>query len=127
MKGGGRSRKLTYIIDINGNDASYRSAKVRLFNLVTELKVRSQLEMMYEMKPTTRTSRSWAKKKDILTMFGATNALSLYNAAAEEGHWKKLEDTEATISRKRGMLFEHLYREQDGIPPFVKTDAQHSE
>jgi hypothetical protein len=120
FQGGCRRRKQTGAIDVNGNDSSYRSARVRLLNLVTELKVLSIMEMAYEMKP--RRTRA----KPIPKKFSATNALSLYNVAAEEGHWSKLKDADTVRVLKRGWAFEDLYREKDASPARLQTDDQHT-
>lgn len=120
FQGGCRRRKQTGAIDVNGNDSSYRSARVRLLNLVTGLKVLSSMEMAYEMKP--RRTRA----KPIPKKFSATNALSLYNAAADEGHWSKLEDAGTVRVLKRGWAFEELSREKDASPARLQTDGQHT-
>jgi hypothetical protein len=93
---------------------------VRLLNLVTELKVLSSMEMAYEMKP--RRTRA----KPIPKKFSATNALSLYNAATEEGHWSKLRDADTVRVLKRGWTFEKLYLEKDASPAPFHTDDQHT-
>jgi hypothetical protein len=100
-------------IDINGNDISYRSAKVRLLNLVHDFNEMSVLELAYDAAPPPGSIAQDAEEKAEQTAHGATNAVALYNTAAEQGDWKKLEEGCTEFARKRGRTFEHLYFGKD--------------
>ncbi|KAF2820288.1 hypothetical protein CC86DRAFT_471401 [Ophiobolus disseminans] len=91
-------------IDINGNDSSYRSAKMRLANLLVEFEDMSVLERGYDIAPPLENDAQDIETKTAHMQYSATNAISLYNAAAEEGKLEKLNEVESEAMHRRGKV-----------------------
>jgi hypothetical protein len=102
------------IMDIHGNDASYRSAKKRLYNLAIELGEWSVLERAWELEKESE-PEVFAAEPGLLTAemekmekmeFSATNAVALYNGALQQGVFRKVDDDCERYTQKRGREWE---------------------
>jgi hypothetical protein len=109
------------IMDIHGNDASYRSAKKRLYNLAIELGEWSVLERAWELEKESEPEvfaaepEVFAAEPGLLTAemekmermeFSATNAVALYNGALQQGVFRKVDDGCERYTQKRGREWE---------------------
>ena len=115
------------LIDINKNDCSYRSARVRLLNIVTEFNEMSVQELAYEVAPPHDSSIRGAKEMAAQMQYGATNAMSMYNTAAEEGIWGQLQEADASFVHKRARKHEELsaegFDDGDNEPEVLQEEA----
>jgi hypothetical protein len=65
-------------------------------------------ELAYDLAPPLGSNIQDEKKKAAHMEYGATNALSLYNTAAEEGVWGRLQEVDASFMRTRARKHEEL-------------------
>lgn len=120
--GGGKHSGRKAIIDIHGNDSSFRSAKKRLHNLAIELEEISVQEKAWELEQSIETG----SLSDLLKMkrmqYSATNAIALYTGAVNQGIFTQLEDDGERFMRKRGREWEISAR-----PDYPESDTEDEE
>jgi hypothetical protein len=88
--------------DINGNDFSFQSAKMRLHNLATEFAGLSVMEQAWETEHPINIMMGCHSPKKICMQYCATNATTLYNCAVKQGTISKMQENCTTFMRKRG-------------------------
>jgi hypothetical protein len=108
--GVGQKSRVTAMIDINGNNYSYRSAKVRLHNVLIELEILSVQEKAWKIELAGRTGLQSTSNKEEQKMErmrnSATMGLFLYRCTVEEGFVNELEKNSMKFMRKRGRDWE---------------------
>ncbi|KAH3974562.1 hypothetical protein HBH64_137750 [Parastagonospora nodorum] len=106
------------IVNIHGEDGSYRASKTRLLNLALKLEELSALERAWEMEQPPETSSPANSPKMRRMQFSATNAMALYNGAVETGIFTKLEEDCKIYMRKRGRDYQ-----ASASPEFPDSDS----
>jgi len=110
------------IVNIHGEDSSYRASKTRLLNLAVQLEELSVLEQAWEMEQAPETGSPANSPKMRRMQYSATNAMALYNGAVDTGILTKLEENCMTYMRKRGRDYE-----ASASPEYPDSDSDDEE